>query len=322
MSGRIDDLAVVESNPSVFYVGFATGGIWKTVNNGTTFTPIFDSYSTHSIGDIAVAPSDPNIIYVGTGEPNNRQSSSFGDGVFKSTDAGKTFVNVGLRETQSIARVIVHPRNPDIVYVAAVGHLFGPNKERGVYKTTDGGKTWTNTNFVNEDTGFTDAVMDPRNPEVLFAASYQRRRTPHGFNGGGPHSAIWKTTNGGRSWTKLTGDGLPDGGGILGRIGLDICRTKPSVMYAQIEVGASPGTGANVGPDGNALTFELTVTDDGGLNATATTTVNISWLNGPPVADAGASQAVTEGATVTLDGRRLAIEPATDVPLSRRYFLR
>jgi photosystem II stability/assembly factor-like uncharacterized protein len=250
MAGRIDDLAVLESDPSVYYVGYATGGIWKTVNNGTTFTPIFDTYSTHSIGDIAIAPSDPNIIYVGTGEPNNRQSSSFGDGVFKSTDAGKTFVNVGLRETQTISRVIVHPTNPNIVYVAAVGHLFGPNKERGLYKTTDGGKTWTNTNFINEDTGFTDAVMDPKNPDVLFASSYQRRRTPHGFNGGGPHSAIWKTANAGKTWTKITGNGLPDGGGILGRIGLDICRTKPSVMYAQIEVGASPGTGANVGPDG------------------------------------------------------------------------
>ena len=147
-------------------------------------------------------------------------------------------------------RVVVHPTNPNIVYVAAVGHLFGPNKERGLYKTIDGGKTWTNTNFINEDTGFIDVVMDPKKPDVLFAASYQRRRTPHGFNGGGPDSGIWKTTNGGKTWTKLTGNGLPDGGGILGRIGLDICRTKPNVIYAQIEVGASPGTGANVGPDG------------------------------------------------------------------------
>ncbi len=250
MSGRIDDFAVQEDNPSVYYIGFATGGIWKTTNNGTTFTPIFDTYSTHSIGDIAIAPSDPRILYVGTGEPNNRQSSSFGDGVFKSTDGGQTFVNVGLRETQSIARVIVHPTNPNIVYVAAVGHLFGPNKERGLYKTIDGGKTWTNTNVINEDTGFIDAVMDPRNPDTLYASSYQRRRTPHGFNGGGPHSGIWKTTNGGKTWTRLVGNGLPDGGGILGRIGLDLCRTKPNVIYAQIEVGASPGTGANVGPDG------------------------------------------------------------------------
>lgn len=250
MGGRIDDIAVVESSPSTFYVGFATGGIFKTVNNGTTFTPIFETYTVNSIGDIAVAPSNPNIIYVGTGEPNNRQSSSFGAGVYKSTDAGKTFGYAGLKETQSIARVVVHPKNPDIVYVAAVGHLFGPNKERGVFKTTDGGKTWVNTKFIDEDTGFTEVVMDPRNPDVLFAASYQRRRTPHGFNGGGPNSGIWKTANGGKTWAKVAGNGLPDGGGILGRIGLDICRARPNVIYAQIEVGASPGTGANVGPDG------------------------------------------------------------------------
>lgn len=250
MGGRIDDIAVVDSNPSVYYVGYATGGIWKTVNNGTTFTPIFDVYSTHSIGDMAVAPSDPNILYVGTGEPNNRQSSSFGNGVYKSTDAGKTFVNVGLKDTQSIARVVVHPKNSDIVYVAAVGHLFGANKERGLYKTTDGGKTWVNTNFINEDTGFIDVVIDPKNPDVLYAASYQRRRTPHGFNGGGPGSGIWKTTNGGKTWTRLTGGGLPDGGGILGRIGLDLARSNPKVVYAQIEVGASAGTGGNVTADG------------------------------------------------------------------------
>ena len=248
MGGRIDDFAVVESNPSIFYVGFATGGIFKTVNNGTTFTPIFDTYPVSSIGDIAIAPSDPNIIYVGTGEPNNRQSSSFGDGVYKSTDAGKTFNYVGLRETQSIARIVVHPTNPSIAYVAAIGHLFGPNKERGLYKTIDGGKTWNNTNFIDEDTGFTDLVMDPKNPELLFAASYQRRRTPHGFNGAGPGSGLWKTTDGGKKWTKLSGNGLPEG--IIGRIGLDICRSKPNVIVAQFEVGASGGTGAGVNADG------------------------------------------------------------------------
>ncbi|MCX6544072.1 MAG: hypothetical protein NTV05_06605 [Acidobacteria bacterium] len=248
MGGRIDDFAVVESNPSIYYVGFATGGIFKTINNGTTFTPIFDTYPVSSIGDIAVAPSDPNILYVGTGEANNRQSSSFGAGIYKSTDAGKTFTYVGLKETQSIARIVVHPANPNIVYVAVIGHLFGPNKERGLYKTIDGGKTWNNTQFIDEDTGFTDVVMDPKNPELLFAASYQRRRTPHGFNGGGPGSGLWKTTNGGKTWTKLSGNGLPEG--IIGRIGLDICRTKPNVIVAQFEVGASGGTGAGVTADG------------------------------------------------------------------------
>ena len=157
MGGRIDDIAVVESSPSTFYVGFATGGLFKTVNNGTTFTPVFDEQPVTSIGDIAIAPSDPNVVYVGSGEPNNRQSSSFGAGVFKSTDAGKSWTNVGLKETQSIARVVVHPKDPNIVYVAAIGHLFGPNPERGVYKTDDGGKTWANTKAIDPDTGFTDS---------------------------------------------------------------------------------------------------------------------------------------------------------------------
>jgi photosystem II stability/assembly factor-like uncharacterized protein len=252
MGGRVDDIAVNENSPSTFYVGFATGGIWKTTNNGTTWTPIFDKYPVSSIGDIALSPSSPDIIYVGTGEPNNRQSSSFGAGVYKSTDGGKAFVYVGLKETQSIGRVVVHPKDPNIVYVAAVGHLFGPNPERGLYKTTDGGKTWTNTKFIDNDTGFTDVVMDPSNPNVLIAASYQRRRQPWGFNGGGAGSGIWKTTDAGKSWTKLTGNGLPDNP-IIGRIGLDIARSKPSTIYASIEVGASGGTGAGVNDDGTLV---------------------------------------------------------------------
>src|SRR5690606_19839295 len=169
--GRVDDIAVSERDPHTFYIGFATGGLWKTTNNGTTFTPIFDTYGTHSIGDIALAPSNPDIIYIGTGEANNRQSSSFGDGVYKSTDAGRTFTHVGLRETQSIARIVVHPTNPDIVYVAAMGHLFGPNEERGLFKSTDGGRTWQKSLYVDANTGATDVVMHPTNPNVLFAAT-------------------------------------------------------------------------------------------------------------------------------------------------------
>jgi photosystem II stability/assembly factor-like uncharacterized protein len=242
MGGRIDDIAAVESNPSVFYIGFATGGVFKTTNNGTTWTPIFDTYPTASIGDIAIAPSDPNIVWVGTGEPNNRQSSSWGDGVYKSTDAGKTFTNVGLKETHNIARIVVHPKDPNIVYVAAIGQLFGPNPERGVFKTTDGGKTWATVKAIDADTGATDLVMHPANPNVLFAAFYQRRRTPWGFNGGGPGSGIWKTADAGKTWTEVRGNGLPEGL-VLGRIGLDICRAKPNVMYAQLEVGPSAGSG-------------------------------------------------------------------------------
>ena len=252
MGGRIDDIAVVETSPSTFYVGFATGGLWKTTNNGTTFTPVFDEQPVTSIGDIAIAPSNPEVVYVGTGEPNNRQSSSFGAGVYKTTDGGKTWKYMGLKETQSIARIVVHPKDPNIAYVAVIGHLFGPNKERGLYKTTDGGASWTNTKFIDEDTGFTDVVMDPANPNTLYAASYQRRRQPWGFNGGGPGSGIWKTTDGAKSWTKISGNGLP-ANPIIERIGLDLARSKPSTIYASIEVGASGGTGAGVNDDGTLV---------------------------------------------------------------------
>jgi photosystem II stability/assembly factor-like uncharacterized protein len=252
MGGRIDDIAVVENNPSIIYVGYATGGVWKTDNNGTTWTPVFDEYPVSSIGDIAVAQSNPDIVYVGTGEPNNRQSSSFGGGVFKSVDGGKKFEYAGLKETQSIGRIVVHPKDPNIVYVAAVGHLFGPNPERGLFKSTDGGKTWTNTKPIDNDTGFTDVVMHPTDPNTLWAASYQRRRVPWGMNGGGAGSAIWRTSDAGKTWTKVTGNGLPSNP-IIGRIGLDICRSKPNVILAQIEVGPSGGTGAGVNEDGSLV---------------------------------------------------------------------
>src|SRR5437773_4283201 len=197
MGGRIDDIAVVENNTYVFYVGFATGGVWKTTNNGTTFQPIFDTYSTASIGDIAVAQSNPDMVWVGTGEPINRQSSSFGDGIYKSTDAGKTFTRMGLENSQTIARIVIDPKDANVVYVAVLGHLFGPNKERGIYKTSDGGKTWSQSKFIDEDTGFTDLVMDRSDSKTLYAASYQRRRTSWGFNGGGAGSGVWKTIDAG-----------------------------------------------------------------------------------------------------------------------------
>ncbi|HET7618108.1 MAG TPA: hypothetical protein VFK20_06325 [Vicinamibacterales bacterium] len=232
MGGRIDDIVADPANPAVIYIGAASGGVWKTVNAGTTWTPIFDDDGTTSIGDLALAPSNPQIVWVGTGEANNRQSSSWGNGIYKSTDGGKTWTHMGLDDTRHIGRIVIDPHNPDIVYVAALGHLWGPNKARGLYKTTDGGKTWTNTRFIDEDTGFVDIVMDPSNSRVLYAAAYQRRRTPWGFDGGGPGSGLYKTTDAGRTWTKLT-NGLPSGD--TGRIGLAIYPKNPKVLYASVE---------------------------------------------------------------------------------------
>src|SRR5262249_30830839 len=231
-AGRIDDFAVLESNPAVFYVATATGGLWKTVNQGTTFTTVFDNEATSSIGDVAIAPTDANLVWVGTGENNNRQSSSWGDGVYKSVDGGATWKNMGLRDSKHIARIIVDPVDSDVVYVAALGSLWGPGGERGVFKTTDGGLSWANVLKTDSDTGATELVMDPQNNKVIYAATYQRRRATWGFNGGGAGTAIYKTADAGRTWTKLT-KGIPEGS--KGRIGLDVYRRNPNIVYARIE---------------------------------------------------------------------------------------
>lgn len=232
--GRVDDIEVDERSPSTYYIGYAMGGVLKTINNGTTFEPIFDTYGSASVADLALAPSNPNVLYVATGEANNRQTTSYGDGIYKSTDGGKSFSNVGLRNAQTLGRVIVHPRDPNTVWVAAGGHLYGPNAERGVFMTTDGGRTWTRTLYVDEHTGATELVIDPANPQILWAAMYQRQRTAWGYVGGGPGSGIHRSTDGGRTWRKVTAPGLPRG--TMGRIALDICRARPAVIYAQIEV--------------------------------------------------------------------------------------
>jgi len=232
MGGRIDDFAVAESNPFIIYVATASGGVWKTTNNGVTWKPIFDDQVTSTIGNIDVAPTNPEIVWIGTGEPNNRQSSSWGNGVYKSTDGGNSWKHMGLVETQSIARVRIDHTNPNIVYIAAIGHLWGPNEERGVFKTTDGGKTWNKVLYVNENTGCIDLAIDPENNQIIYAAMYQRRRRGWGFIGSGPGSALYKTSDGGTTWKKLT-NGLPEGDN--GRIGIDIYRSDPNVVYAVIE---------------------------------------------------------------------------------------
>ncbi|MGE0104513.1 MAG: WD40/YVTN/BNR-like repeat-containing protein [Blastocatellales bacterium] len=230
--GRIDDFAVLESNPAVFYVATATGGLLKTTSNGATFEYLFDKETTSSIGDVAIAPNDANLVWVGTGENNNRQSSSWGDGIYKSTDGGRTWKNMGLRDSKHIARIIVDPVDHDVVYVAALGSLWGKGGERGVYKTTDGGLTWSRILHVDDDTGATELVQDPSNNKTLYAATYQRRRSVWGMNGGGPGSAIHKSTDAGRTWKKLSG-GLPEG--AMGRIGMDIFRRNSDIVYARIE---------------------------------------------------------------------------------------
>jgi photosystem II stability/assembly factor-like uncharacterized protein len=243
IGGRIDEIAVVERDTRIIYKGFATGGLFRTVNNGITWEPVFDTYGTASVGAVAVSQANPDIVWVATGEANNRQSSSFGDGVYKSTDGGRTFTHMGLRETESVNRIVIHPTNPDVVFVAAGGRLFAPNPERGIYKTTDGGRTWRRVGYVDDDTGFTELVINLSNPDILFAASYQRRRLPWGFAGGGPGSGIWRSEDGGETWRRLGGNGLPSG--TMGRIAMDIHRANPNVIYAQIEVAADRAAAAD-----------------------------------------------------------------------------
>jgi len=243
MSGRISDIAVYEPNTNIWYVGTAHGGVWKTVNNGTTFEAQFQDHGLMSIGDIAVSQSNQDLVYVGSGESNNRQSTSWGDGVYKSTDGGKSYTNIGLKSSKHINRIVIDPRDNDVVWVAATGPLFGPGGERGIFKTTDGGKTWKQTLKVDDDTGANDLVIDPTDDKILYASSYQRRRTSCCMNGGGPGSGVWKSTDGGETWTRLK-NGLPEG--ALGRIGLDVYRKRPNILYAIVE-GPAAGRGGGQG---------------------------------------------------------------------------
>src|SRR5580704_6978455 len=251
MMGRVDDIQGAEKDPMIVYVGFATGGLWKSTDGGSHWKSQFDNMADESIGAIGIAPSDPNVVYVGTGEANNRQSSSIGDGVWGTTDGGAHWTHLGLEDSQAIGRIVVDSTNPNIVYAAVNGHLFGPNPDRGLYKSADGGKTWKKSKFIDNDTGFTDVAMDPSNPKILYAASLSRRRTWWGYNGGSANSALWKTTDGGDSWTKLDGPGWPKPkDGIYGRIAISVFRANPKIVYAQVEAGASGGTGGGTTAEG------------------------------------------------------------------------
>lgn len=239
LGGRIADVEGVPNDPLTLYVASASGGLWKTTNKGTTWTPLFDEMPVATFGDVAIFAGNPNILYVGTGEQNNRQSTSWGNGVYTSKDAGKTWQHLGLVDTRHIGRVVIHPTDPNIVYVAAQGNLWAPSTERGVFKTSDGGRTWTKVLFVDSLTGATDLVMSPADPNTLIAATYQRLRTPWGFNGGGPGSGLYKSTDGGATWRKIT-NGIPEGD--KGRIGLSIAKSDPRVLIALIEHQSQSGT--------------------------------------------------------------------------------
>jgi photosystem II stability/assembly factor-like uncharacterized protein len=247
--GRIIDVEGVESAPHIIYLGTATGGVWKTVNAGITFEPIFNDQPTASIGDIGLSRSDPNILYVGTGEANNRNSSPWGAGVFKSSNGGESWTFVGLKETRHIARVVVHPSDPDIVYVAAMGHLWGFNEERGVYKTTDGGESWDKVLYLDEQTGVTDLAMDPVDPNILYAVGHMRERDK--FDAGdpvdqwGPKAGIYITHDGGQNWTKAE-EGLPTV--EIGRTGIDVSRSEPGTVYALVST--QPPSRPEGGPGG------------------------------------------------------------------------
>ena len=232
-TGRIVDVKIDPKNPSVWYVASAFGGLWKTTNRGITFAPVFDDTGVFTLCCIAIDPKDSNVLWVGTGENNSQRSSHFGDGIYKSTDAGKTWKRMGLPASEHIGDILIDPRNSNVVYVASQGPLFSEGGERGLYKTTDGGATWSAVLTISKDTGVSDIVFDPRNPDIIFASAYQRRRHVGQMIGGGPEGGIFKTTNAGKTWTKLT-KGLP--AGDMGRVGLAIDgRKNPAAVFALVD---------------------------------------------------------------------------------------
>jgi len=237
-TGRIADIAIDPKTPSTWYVASAIGGLWKTLDRGASWTPIFDSYSSFSMGCVTVDPKDSNTVWLGTGENLSQRSVAFGDGVYKSTDAGKTWTRMGLEKSEHIAKVLIHPKDSKTVYVAAQGPLWAAGGDRGLYKTTDAGKTWERVLYISEDTGVTDVVMDPKDPKRLWAAAYQRRRHTGQLIGGGPEGAIYRSDNGGKSWKKLA-KGLPDGN--IGRIALAVSPQKTKVVYASVTTTGQKG---------------------------------------------------------------------------------
>lgn len=266
MSGRIADFAVYEANPALWYVATAHGGLWKTTSNGALMTPLLQDRGLLSTGAVAISQGNPDIVYLGTGESNNRQSISWGDGMWKSTDGGRTWAHIGLAGSKHIGRIVLDPNNDQVVFAASAGPLWGPGGDRGVFKSTDGGKTWRNVLKGDEDTGANDIAMSRTDPRILYASLYQRRRSTCCMNGGGPGSALYKSTDGGETWTRLAGPGLPTG--PLGRIGLDVYRRSSNIVYASIEGPVAPGGrgggGGGGGQQAAAGATGIYRSDDGG----------------------------------------------------------
>ncbi|AVI51982.1 glycosyl hydrolase [Pukyongia salina] len=260
MSGRISDIDIHPDNESIWYVAVGSGGVWKTENSGTTWTPVFDKQSSYSIGAVTIDPNNPDTVWVGTGEDSGGRHVGYGDGIYKSIDGGKTWKNMGLANSQHISRILVHPFDSQVVWVTAQGPLWSKGGDRGVYKTTDGGKTWNKTLGDNEWTGATDIVMNPQDPDVLYAATWQRHRTVAAYMGGGPGTALYKSTDGGDTWTKLT-NGIPTS--WMGKTGLAISYHNPNVVYAAIELDRRKG-GLYRSEDAGASWNKMSETISGG----------------------------------------------------------
>ena len=283
MGGRVTDVEGVPGNPKIFYVATATGGIWKTINAGTMFFPLFENEKVISMGDIALAPSNPDIIYAGTGEEDSRNSISPGGGVYKSTDGGRTWKLMGLEATQQIGRIVVDPTDPNVVYVAALGHAWNSNPERGLYKSTDGGATWKLVKFVSDKAGFVDLAMDPKDHNTLYASSWERVRGPYFLKSGGPGSGLWKSTDAGATWREIKGGGFPET--TKGRIGIAVSPSNPQIVYTWVEADTLPRALAR-GQKPDTAKRQKTLSgiyrsDDGGATWTLT------YRNEPPSGGAG-----------------------------------
>ncbi|MDZ4674691.1 MAG: hypothetical protein SGI84_09560, partial [Gemmatimonadota bacterium] len=273
MSGRITDIEGLPSPSRTFYVSTAAGGIWKTTNAGTTFKPLFQNEAVAAGGDLAIAPSDSMTLYFGTGEPNSRNSISPGAGVFKSTDGGESWQLMGLEKTQTVGRIVVHPTNANVAYVAALGAIWNSNPERGLYKTTDGGTTWTLAKFISDKAGFVDVDMDPSNPNHLLAASYERVRGPYFLQSGGPGSGLWRTRDGGTSWTEVRGGGFPES--MKGRIEVSWSQSNPQIIYAMVEADTMPNARPTRGAERQARPSGLYKSEDAGATWTRMQSQNV-----------------------------------------------